>query len=95
MLNKSLKGGENAARKAACRGSACAGRVLRFQKYKNKTHQNAARAGVKKLTFGLWGSLAAPPSSLPSVFGLPSAPVVPSPDAPEAPSPRRRDDSLI
>lgn len=40
---------------------------------------------MEKLTFGLRGSLVVPPSSLASVFGLPSAPIVPSPDAPNAP----------
>lgn len=45
----------------------------------------------EKVTFGLWGSLVLPPSSFTSVFGFPSALVVPSPDTPAAPSTRKRD----
>lgn len=39
-------------------------------------------------TFGLWGSLAGPPSSFTSAFAFPSGLIIPSPDIPMAPSPR-------
>lgn len=44
---------------------------------------------MQKVTFGLWGSLVVPLSSFTSVFGFPSVLVVPSPDAPAAPSQRK------
>lgn len=65
------------------------------QKEGDENGSQKGRAVVEKLTFGLWGSLVVLPSSLPSIFGLPSAPIDPSPDAPKAPLPRKRDYLII
>lgn len=46
------------------------------------------------VTFGLWGSLAGPPSSFTSVFGLASGLIITSPDIPVDPSTATNVDSV-